>query len=104
MLSRAILIVAALLFFDASGFCATTTRVLVYTKNGKGYIHNNIAASTEAIRQLGAANGFAVDTSTNPAVFTDKNLEQYAAIIFCNSNNEAFDNDEQRDAFKRFNQ
>jgi uncharacterized protein len=77
-------------------------RVLVYTKNGKGFVHDNIAASVKAIQELGRENNFAVDVSTNPAVFTDANLKQFRALVFCNSNNEAFDTDEQRDAFKRY--
>jgi type 1 glutamine amidotransferase len=85
-------------------------RVLVYTRNytpdGKGYVHDNIAASVEALRKMGAktgdASGFSVDASDDPAVFTDANLKQYAGLVFANSNNEAFANDEQRTAFKHF--
>jgi len=81
-------------------------RVLVYTRNytpdGKGYVHDNIAASVEAIRKMGVESGFGVDVSDDPTVFTDANLKQYAGLVFANSNNEAFANDEQRVAFKRF--
>jgi type 1 glutamine amidotransferase len=85
---------------------ATQPRLLVYTRNytpdGKGYVHDNIAASVEAIRKMGAEKGFAVDASDDPATFTDANLKQYAALVFANSNNEAFSSDAQRDAFKRY--
>jgi len=81
-------------------------RVLVYTRNytpdGKGYIHDNIATSVEAIKKMGAESHFAVDSSDSPEVFTDNNLRKYAAIIFANSNNEAFTSDDQRAAFKRY--
>jgi uncharacterized protein len=81
-------------------------RVLVYTRNytpdGKGYVHDNIAASVAAIRKMGAEEGFAVDASDDPAVFSDANLHQYAALVFSNSNNQAFSDDAQRDAFKRY--
>lgn len=81
-------------------------KVLVYTRNytpdGKGYVHENIPNSIAAIKKMGAENGFAVDASDDPKLFTDANLKQYAALIFSNSNNEAFENDEQRDAFKRY--
>jgi type 1 glutamine amidotransferase len=40
--------------------------------------------------------------ASNAAVFADATLKQYDALIFANSNNEAFDNNEQRDAFKRY--
>ncbi|HOC55179.1 MAG TPA: ThuA domain-containing protein [Verrucomicrobiota bacterium] len=81
---------------------ASERRVLVYTKNGKGYVHDNIAASVAAIQKLGAANNFAVDVSDDPAVFTDQNLKQYKALVFDNVNNEIFDNEEQKAAFQRY--
>jgi uncharacterized protein len=81
-------------------------RILVYTRNytpdGKGYVHDNIASSVAAIRKMGAEAGFAVDASDDPAVFTDANLRQYAALVFANSNNQAFSADAQRDAFKHY--
>jgi type 1 glutamine amidotransferase len=85
---------------------ATQPRILVYTRNytpdGKGYVHDNIAASVEAIKKMGAEKAFAVDVSDDPAVFTDANLKQYAALVFSNSNNQAFSTDAQRDAFKHY--
>jgi uncharacterized protein len=81
---------------------AAQKKVLVYTKNGKGYVHENIATSVEAIRSLGAQNGFSVDASEDPKVFTPENLKQYNAIVFSNSNNEGFDTDAQREAFKKY--
>ena len=81
-------------------------RVLVYTRsftaNGAGYVHENIATSVAAIRRMGEAKGFDVDVSDDPASFTDAHLAQYAALVFANSNNEAFSNDAQRDAFKAY--
>jgi uncharacterized protein len=85
---------------------ATAPKVLVYTRNytpdGKGYVHDNIASSVDAIKKMGAEKGFAVDVSDDPATFRDANLKQYAAIVFANSNNEAFSSDVQRDAFKHY--
>ncbi len=97
----ALTIVAAFAFFAAHPLAAAP-RVLIYQKNGKGFVHDNLAASAAAIRDLGNQNGFGVDVSTNPAVFTDANLKAYRALIFANSNNEAFENDEQRAAFQRY--
>jgi len=77
-------------------------KVLVYTKNGKGYVHENIPSSIEAIRKLGAANGFGVDTTSNPALITSENLQQYQAIILSNTNNETFDTEAQKLAFQRY--
>jgi type 1 glutamine amidotransferase len=85
---------------------AADKRVLVYTRNhtpdGKGYVHDNIASSVEAIRKMGRENGFEVDHSGDPAVFTSDNLRKYAALVFSNSNNEAFSDDAQRRAFESY--
>jgi type 1 glutamine amidotransferase len=77
-------------------------RVLVYTKNGKGYVHDNIPMSIAAIRDLGRQHGFAVDASDDPAVFTDDSLEKYSALVFSNTNNTVFDTDAQRVALMRY--
>ncbi len=81
-------------------------KILVYTRNytadGKGYVHENIAASVAAIRKMGDEKGFGVDVSDDPTSFTDANLRQYAALVFSNSNNEAFATDAQRDAFRKY--
>src|SRR5258708_7439531 len=77
-------------------------RILVYTHNGKGYVHDNIAASVAAIRKMGAENGFSVDATDDSSVFTDATLKQYKALVFANTNNEAFASDDQRESFKRF--
>jgi uncharacterized protein len=95
-------IFAALLLWCCLSAVAAAPRVLVYQKNGKGFVHDNLAASAAAIRELGAQHGFDVDVSSNAAVFTDANLKQYAALIFANSNNEAFDDDQQRNEFQRY--
>lgn len=85
---------------------AELPKVLVYTRNhvtnGKGYVHDNIPASVEMLRELGQRGGFTVEATDDPKVFTDESLRRFKAIIFSNSNNEAFENDEQRDAFRRF--
>jgi type 1 glutamine amidotransferase len=76
--------------------------VLVYTRNGKGYVHDNIQSSVEAIKKMGAENGFGVDVTDDPNFFVDSTLKQYKALVFANTNNEAFLNDSQRNAFKHY--
>lgn len=77
-------------------------KVLVYTKNGKGYVHDNIAAAARCIQELGAQNGFAVDVSDDPAKFNDDNLKQYNALVFTSTNNDVFDNDAQKLALMHY--
>jgi type 1 glutamine amidotransferase len=77
-------------------------RVLVYTKNGKGYIHDNIPSAVSCVQKLGQQYGFKVDTSANAAVMSEKNLKQYTLLIFPSTNNEVFDTDVQRLAFRHY--
>ena len=76
--------------------------VLVYTKNGKGYVHDNIPFSIAAIQKLGKELNFNVDTTTDATIFTENNLKKYDVIIFSNTNNDVFDNDQQKIAFMRY--
>lgn len=76
--------------------------VLVYTKNGKGYVHDNIEAASRTIQQLGKQYGFHVDVSDDPAGFTEDQLRKYTLVIFNNTNNEVFDNSGQKVAFMRY--
>ncbi|MFD3002348.1 ThuA domain-containing protein [Pontibacter toksunensis] len=76
--------------------------VLVYTKNGKGYVHDNIPHAVKAIQKLSQEKGFKVDVTDDPAAFTEKNLAKYTFLLFPSTNNDVFDTDEQRVAFRRY--
>ena len=78
------------------------SHVLVYTKNGMGYVHDNIASSVECIKELGTENQFTVDVSDDASVFNETNLKKYTLLIFTSTNNDVFDTDEQRVAFRRY--
>jgi uncharacterized protein len=77
-------------------------RVLIYTKNGEGYVHDNIAASVAALEKICAEEGILTDVSDQPSVFTNENLAQYDAIVFSNTNNKGFDNQAQKKAFQEY--
>ncbi len=77
-------------------------RILVYTKNGEGYVHENIPYSVEAIKKLGKQQGFSVEASADPAIFTDENLSKYDVLVFSNTNNETIDTEAQKQAFQRY--
>lgn len=87
---------------SAQNFSWKKVTVLVYTKNGKGYVHDNIPSAVAAIQQMGRQQGFAVDTSGNPSVMTEGNLKKYTLLIFPSTNNDVFDTDAQRLAFRRY--
>jgi uncharacterized protein len=77
-------------------------KVLVYTKNGKGYVHDNIPFAVAAIQKLSKENGFAVDVTDDPSKFTEQNLANYNFLIFPSTNQDVFDTDDQRVAFRRY--
>ena len=76
--------------------------VLVYSKNGKGYVHDNIPSAVACIQNLGKTQGFKVDTTADASVFTRKNLEKYDLMVFTSTNNDVFDTDEQRLVFRQY--
>jgi uncharacterized protein len=77
-------------------------KVLLYTKNGKGYVHDNIESTVKGIQKLGQEKGFTVVASDDPSVFTEDNLKQYTFLLFANTNNDVFDTNEQRLAFRKY--
>ena len=77
-------------------------QVLVYTKNGKGYVHDNIASAVASIQSLAKINGFSVVVSDDPTVFTEANLKKFQFLVFTSTNNDVFDTDDQRLAFRRY--
>lgn len=91
---------ALLLLISVPLIAQTDTRVLVFSKT-KGWKHSCIPFSIKAIQDLGAKNGFAVDTTKNSDVFTDENLKKYNAVIFNNTTGDVLNN-EQQAAFERY--
>jgi type 1 glutamine amidotransferase len=85
---------------------AAEPAALVYTRNfrpdGKGYVHDNITNCVRAIEAMGRRGGFAVEVSNDPAVFSATNLARFAAVVFANSNDEAFATEGQRAAFQDY--
>ena len=77
-------------------------KLLIYTKNGEGYVHENIAASVSAIEKICKSMGVESVVSNDPEIFTDSEIMNFDAVIFSNTNNEAFENQDQREAFQNF--
>ena len=77
-------------------------KVLVYTKNGKGYVHDNIPFAAASIQKLGQSKGFRVDTTSTADIFTKETLDKYDLLIFTSTNNDVFDTDAQRLAFRQY--
>jgi type 1 glutamine amidotransferase len=66
------------------------SEVLIFSAT-TGYRHESIAAGVAAMRELATADGYAVDATEDPGVFTPDNLARYAAVVFMNSSGTVFD-------------
>ncbi len=76
--------------------------VLIYTKNGEGYVHDNIQSSVAALVDICRNLKIVSEVSKNPEIFNEDISKKFDAVIFTNTNNEAFDNDAQREVFKKY--
>ncbi|GAA4096143.1 ThuA domain-containing protein [Actinomadura miaoliensis] len=64
-------------------------RVLVFAKT-TGYRHDSIPAGAEAVRELGARNGFTVDVTDDTVLFSPDILARYRALVFLSTTGELF--------------
>jgi type 1 glutamine amidotransferase len=76
------------------------TRVLVFSRTA-GFRHDSIPEGIAAVRELGAANGFAVDATEDAGAFTAKNLARYGAVVFLSTTGDVLDAGQQT-AFERY--
>ena len=88
LIFSSLLLLTAIFFFSFSP--KPKPKVIVFSKTA-GYHHASIANGIEAIQKIGTENNFEVDTTTNAALFTDKNLKQYTVIIFLSTTGNLFD-------------
>lgn len=76
--------------------------VLIYTRNGQGYVHDNIAAGVECLQEICAQKGWTAEVTDDASIFTAERIGRFDAVIFANTNNEAFETDAQRDVFQQY--
>ena len=79
---------------------AAPYRVLVFSRTA-GFRHDSIPDAIAAVRTLGDQNGFLVDATEDPSVFTDSGLAGYGAVIFLLTTGHVLDNSQQA-AFERY--
>lgn len=96
----ALVAVLSCLLFSCSQKRSGEPRVLVFTRTA-GFHHESIPEGVKAIQKMGSEKGFAVDTTSNAALFTEDTLKQYAAIIFLNTTGDVLDARQQAD-FERY--
>jgi len=80
----------------------TQKSVLIYTKNGEGFVHDNIAESVKALKEICNDLEISYVVSDDPSIFNEEFASKFDAVIFSNTNNEAFDTEEQRNIFQKF--
>lgn len=102
VLSSVMFLVIAFVIFSVPACSGRSGKphVLVFAKTA-GFYHQSIPDGMAAIQQLGAANGFDVDTTRNAEWFTEDSLEKYAAVIFLSTTGDVLNN-YQEAAFERY--
>ncbi|MEJ2504526.1 MAG: ThuA domain-containing protein [Gemmatimonadota bacterium] len=70
-------------------------RVLVFSRTA-GYRHASIEPGIEAIRAIGQAEGFEVQATEDPSVFTSDGLDPFAAVVFLSTTQDVLDEPQQR--------
>lgn len=83
-----------------TGCTDNTPRVLVFSKTA-GFYHESIPTGIEALRKLGAENGFEVDTTKDASFFTESRLKKYKAVVFLSTTRNVLNADQQL-AFERY--
>jgi cytochrome c len=79
---------------------SSSFRVLVFTKTA-GFRHTSIPSAVQALRDLGARNGFTIDATEDVGAFTDANLARYAVVAFVLTTGDVLD-DARQAAFQRY--
>jgi len=79
---------------------AARFRLLVFSRTA-GFRHDSIPDAIAAVRALGDQNGFLVDATEDPSVFTDSGLADYSAVSFLLTTGDVL-NDSQQAAFERY--
>jgi len=100
MIDRLLLLIVVLVLAGCAG--NAERHVLIYTKNGKGYVHKNIPASIEALKKICRRNGWTFVSTDRADVFDQPGIKDFDAMVFSNTNNETFDTQAQKTAFQEY--
>lgn len=95
-------ILTLFVLFCVTGTAGMAENVLIYTRNGEGYVHDNIPASVACLEKICARQDWTCEVTDDPSIFTADAIKAFDAVIFCNTNNEAFETDAQRHVFKDY--
>lgn len=76
--------------------------VLIYTKNGEGYVHDNISASVEALKKICKENKWTCEATDDPTALDEPKINSFDVLVFSNTNNETIITPEQTKAFMKY--
>ncbi|KAI0951417.1 hypothetical protein AcW1_008465 [Taiwanofungus camphoratus] len=77
-----------------------TAHILIYSAT-RGYRHDSIPASIEALKAKASSINVAFDATEDQSWFTDDRLKQYDAVLFLNNSGEVLD-DAGKAAFQKY--
>lgn len=75
-------------------------QILVFSKTG-AFRHASIENGVETLKEIGAENGFSVESSEDGAIFNSRDLDRFHVVVFLNTTGNILD-DLQKTAFERF--
>lgn len=95
-------LVLMIIAFGVSSFDSAKKplKILVFSKT-MGFHHSSIPAGVACLQKIGVDNNLKVDTTTDASVFNEKNLKQYAAVVFMSTTGNIF-NEDQQAAFEKY--
>jgi type 1 glutamine amidotransferase len=100
ILAIAFLPFTLLLLLSSANPIAEKPAVLIFSKTN-GFRHESIPAGIEAIKKLGASNGFDVVATEDSLEINKSNLKKFAAVIFLSPTGKVF-GPEQEEAFQNY--
>jgi len=95
------LLVAAIIA-GCFGCAGAESNVLIYTRNGKGFVHENITASVECLKKICKDNQWTCEVTDDASIFTADKISKFDVLVFSNTNNETFDTEEQKKVFQDY--
>jgi type 1 glutamine amidotransferase len=100
ILAVAFLPFTLLLILSSANPTAEKPAVLIFSKTN-GFRHESIPAGIEAVKKLGASNGFDVVATEDSLEINKSNLKKFAAVIFLSPTGKVF-GPEQEEAFQNY--
>lgn len=94
-ISGALMMVFLLAYFTVFSLQKKETKLLVFSKTA-GFRHKSIEPGIEALKKLGAENGFKVEATEDASVFNEDYLKDFNVIVFLNTTENILDEAQQK--------